>query len=250
MASLPRVRRPTVRRRSRGRSVAELGISGALALDVREAIPAHAGWARARSSAWRWRAGSSSWSAVRPGRAAGARQRPRRSVKRRRLDVRGARARGRGRRHRRRGRQPAADAVPMPESWRCLLVLPAGAEGLSGNAEERFFDELRRSPPAEPPVARLLLTSLLPGLQTRRDRGVRRGAVRDPAPDRRDLRRPAGRRLSSERGAGDRGARVARRRRGRSELVGADGVRDRLRPRAGRGTCAADCANWWARGVG
>ena len=60
---------------------------------------------------------------------------------------------------------PLLMRVPMPEPWRCLLVRPAGAEGLSGNAEERFFDELQRSRPAEPPVARLLLTSLLPGLQ-------------------------------------------------------------------------------------
>ncbi len=60
---------------------------------------------------------------------------------------------------------PLLMRVPMPESWRCLLVRPRGAEGLSGNAEERFFGELRRSPPPEPPVARLLLTSLLPGLQ-------------------------------------------------------------------------------------
>jgi beta-ribofuranosylaminobenzene 5'-phosphate synthase len=55
--------------------------------------------------------------------------------------------------------------VPMPSSWRCLLVRPAGAEGLSGSAEERFFEELRRVRPGEPAVARLLLTSLLPGLQ-------------------------------------------------------------------------------------
>ncbi len=60
---------------------------------------------------------------------------------------------------------PLLMRVPMPASWRCLLVRPTGGEGLSGNAEERFFDQLQRSPPAEPSVARLLLTSLLPGLQ-------------------------------------------------------------------------------------
>jgi beta-ribofuranosylaminobenzene 5'-phosphate synthase len=54
----------------------------------------------------------------------------------------------------------------MPERWRCVLALPAGREGLSGTAEERFFGELRRSGSVEPPVARLLLTSVLPALKT------------------------------------------------------------------------------------
>jgi beta-RFAP synthase len=53
---------------------------------------------------------------------------------------------------------------PMPERWRCVLALPAGREGLSGSAEERFFGELKRSGSTEPPVARLLLTSVLPAL--------------------------------------------------------------------------------------
>jgi beta-ribofuranosylaminobenzene 5'-phosphate synthase len=59
---------------------------------------------------------------------------------------------------------------PMPERWRCVLALPEGREGLSGSAEERFFGSLERSGAgaglgaAEPPVARLLLTSVLPGL--------------------------------------------------------------------------------------
>jgi beta-ribofuranosylaminobenzene 5'-phosphate synthase len=53
---------------------------------------------------------------------------------------------------------------PMPAGWRCVLALPSGREGLSGNAEERFFGRLRRSGSAEPPVARLLLTSVLPAL--------------------------------------------------------------------------------------
>jgi beta-ribofuranosylaminobenzene 5'-phosphate synthase len=55
---------------------------------------------------------------------------------------------------------------PMPERWRCVLALPLGVEGLSGDAEERFFDQLREPAAAEPPVSRLLLTALLPGLLT------------------------------------------------------------------------------------
>jgi beta-ribofuranosylaminobenzene 5'-phosphate synthase len=53
----------------------------------------------------------------------------------------------------------------MPESWRCVLALPVGAEGLSGNAEERFFSLLQEDGTAiEPRVSRLVLTALLPGL--------------------------------------------------------------------------------------
>ena len=56
---------------------------------------------------------------------------------------------------------------PMPERWRCVLALPVGAEGLSGNAEERFFGLLHQERTAiEPRVSRLVLTALLPGLVT------------------------------------------------------------------------------------
>jgi beta-ribofuranosylaminobenzene 5'-phosphate synthase len=52
----------------------------------------------------------------------------------------------------------------MPEHWRCVLALPLDAEGLSGDAEERFFDRLHDRSAGEPSVSRLLLTALLPGL--------------------------------------------------------------------------------------
>jgi beta-ribofuranosylaminobenzene 5'-phosphate synthase len=53
----------------------------------------------------------------------------------------------------------------MPDRWRCVLALPLGGEGLSGKAEDRFFSELSHDRHAiEPPVSRLLLTDLLPGL--------------------------------------------------------------------------------------
>jgi beta-ribofuranosylaminobenzene 5'-phosphate synthase len=51
----------------------------------------------------------------------------------------------------------------MPDQWRCVLALPVGIEGLSGDAEERFFGLLDQ-PATEPRVSRLLLTELLPGL--------------------------------------------------------------------------------------
>jgi beta-ribofuranosylaminobenzene 5'-phosphate synthase len=59
---------------------------------------------------------------------------------------------------------PLVARHPMPERWRCVLALPLGVEGLSGDAEERFFGQLRGSGHAEPSVSRLLVTALLPGL--------------------------------------------------------------------------------------
>jgi beta-RFAP synthase len=61
---------------------------------------------------------------------------------------------------------PMVARHPMPERWRCVLALPLGVEGLSGDAEARFFGRLRESGHAEPRVSRLLLTALLPGLLT------------------------------------------------------------------------------------
>ena len=61
---------------------------------------------------------------------------------------------------------PVVARHPMPERWRCVLVVPRGVEGLSGNAEERFFSQLRERVGHEPRVSRLLLTALLPGLLT------------------------------------------------------------------------------------
>jgi beta-ribofuranosylaminobenzene 5'-phosphate synthase len=61
---------------------------------------------------------------------------------------------------------PLVARHPMPERWRCVLALPLDGEGLSGDAEERFFDRLHERPAGEPSVSRLLLTALLPGLVT------------------------------------------------------------------------------------
>ena len=59
---------------------------------------------------------------------------------------------------------PLVARHPMPGRWRCVLALPLGVEGLSGDAEQRFFGRLGESATAEPSVARLLVTALLPGL--------------------------------------------------------------------------------------
>jgi beta-RFAP synthase len=59
---------------------------------------------------------------------------------------------------------PLVARHPMPEPWRCVLALPRGGEGLSGVAEQRFFEHLHEQPAGEPRVSRLLLTALLPGL--------------------------------------------------------------------------------------
>ena len=59
---------------------------------------------------------------------------------------------------------PVVARHPMPEQWRCVIALPRGVEGLSGNAEERFFGLLDKGDAVEPRVSRLLLTALLPGV--------------------------------------------------------------------------------------
>jgi beta-RFAP synthase len=59
---------------------------------------------------------------------------------------------------------PLVARYPIPDRWRCVLALPLGVEGLSGDAEQRFFGRLRDSVTAEPSIARLLVTALLPGL--------------------------------------------------------------------------------------
>jgi beta-ribofuranosylaminobenzene 5'-phosphate synthase len=62
---------------------------------------------------------------------------------------------------------PLVARHPMPDGWRCVLALPLGVEGLSGDAEDRFFGGLESSGDAiEPRVSRLLLTALLPALMT------------------------------------------------------------------------------------
>lgn len=52
----------------------------------------------------------------------------------------------------------------VPDGWRCVLALPLDGQGLSGDAEERFFAALHQRSTSEPRVARLLLTALLPGV--------------------------------------------------------------------------------------
>jgi beta-ribofuranosylaminobenzene 5'-phosphate synthase len=52
----------------------------------------------------------------------------------------------------------------VPDGWRCVLALPRNGQGLSGDAEDRFFAALHQQPTSEPRVARLLLTALLPGV--------------------------------------------------------------------------------------
>ena len=160
------------------------------------------GSARAPSSGWRSPAASPSWRASPPGR----------SSWRRRAAGRRARASASGR-SRRPGwwSRPASPTrarsarwsrdTRCPSAWRCVLALPLGVEGLSGDAEERFFGRLRESVSAEPSVVAAAADRAAAGTADGRHRRVRRRADRDPARDRIDLRRPAGRRLPSARGA-------------------------------------------------
>jgi len=70
------------------------------------------------------------------------------------------------------GRRPGADEIApllarfvVPASWRCVVAVPAGSPGLSGEAEAAAFERL--PPPAEREVERvahLVLMQLLPAL--------------------------------------------------------------------------------------
>jgi beta-ribofuranosylaminobenzene 5'-phosphate synthase len=53
---------------------------------------------------------------------------------------------------------------PMPDEWRCVLVVPHAEPGLSGRAEETAFAELRPNTDRAALISQLVLTSLLPGL--------------------------------------------------------------------------------------
>jgi beta-RFAP synthase len=148
------------------RTLAELGVAEAIELEVRESIPAHMGLGSgtklglavargiaelagrsagpellARASGRGARSSVGAWTFESPGLVVEA----------------GVDADG--------DVSPLLLRCPMPERWRCVLALPDGREGLSGSAEERFFADLRHSDSVEPPVARLLLTSVLPALK-------------------------------------------------------------------------------------
>lgn len=63
------------------------------------------------------------------------------------------------------GLAPLLTRLPMPESWRCVVAVPAGSPGLSGEAEAEAFRTL--PPPPERDVehvAHLVLMQLLPAL--------------------------------------------------------------------------------------
>jgi beta-ribofuranosylaminobenzene 5'-phosphate synthase len=53
---------------------------------------------------------------------------------------------------------------PVPEAWRCVLVIPTGEPGLSGPAEEDAFRRLAPTADQAPLIGQLVLTSLLPAL--------------------------------------------------------------------------------------
>lgn len=53
---------------------------------------------------------------------------------------------------------------PMPDAWRCVLVVPAADPGLSGAAEVAAFQALRPATGHSALISQLVLTSLLPAL--------------------------------------------------------------------------------------
>jgi beta-ribofuranosylaminobenzene 5'-phosphate synthase len=70
------------------------------------------------------------------------------------------------------GRRAGADAIapllarfPLPAEWRCVVAVPSGAPGLSGDAEAAAFERLPSPPEREVErVAHLVLMQLLPAL--------------------------------------------------------------------------------------
>jgi beta-ribofuranosylaminobenzene 5'-phosphate synthase len=60
---------------------------------------------------------------------------------------------------------PLLARYPVPEPWRCVVVVPDGAPGLSGDAEAAAFERLPPPPEREVErVAHLVLMQLLPAL--------------------------------------------------------------------------------------
>jgi beta-ribofuranosylaminobenzene 5'-phosphate synthase len=70
------------------------------------------------------------------------------------------------------GRKPGSEELapllarfPVPTSWRCVVAVPSGNRGLSGEAEARAFQELPSPPDREVErVSHLVLMQLLPAL--------------------------------------------------------------------------------------
>jgi beta-ribofuranosylaminobenzene 5'-phosphate synthase len=56
---------------------------------------------------------------------------------------------------------------PVPDEWRCVLVVPAAEPGLSGIAENEAFQQLTPSAERSASIAQLVLTALLPALVER-----------------------------------------------------------------------------------
>ncbi len=60
---------------------------------------------------------------------------------------------------------PLLARYPVPESWRCVVVVPDGAPGLSGDAEAAAFERLPAPPEREVErVSHLVLMQLMPAL--------------------------------------------------------------------------------------
>lgn len=70
-----------------------------------------------------------------------------------------------GRRPGERGIAPLIGRYPVPERWRCVVAVPPGSPGLSGEAEAAAFEQLPPPPAKEVErVSHLVLMQLLPSL--------------------------------------------------------------------------------------
>ena len=70
------------------------------------------------------------------------------------------------------GRKPGSEKIapllarfPIPDPWRCVVAVPSGGRGLSGEAEAQAFEQLPSPPQSQVErVAHLVLMQLLPAL--------------------------------------------------------------------------------------
>ena len=148
------------------RFLAHYRIGRGARLHVHRTLPRHAGLGSALSSRWRWHERSQRFmESTPPHGAARAVGRAWRSAVGTWTFAGGGLVVEGGRRADRDECGPLLARLPFPPSWRCVVVVPDGTSGLSGESEAAAFDRLAAPPEHEVErMAHLVLMSLLPAL--------------------------------------------------------------------------------------
>jgi predicted sugar kinase len=148
------------------RFLASHALNRGVHIQVHRMLPSHAGLGSARSSRWpsleRSRRSTTSIQNLR----ARPRRRSRATFGHRHMDVRRRGNRRRGGRHREGDAPgPLVARLAFPDSWRCVIVVPHAAAGVSGLREVEAFAQLPPPPGDEVAhVAHLVLMALLPAV--------------------------------------------------------------------------------------